>query len=297
MRPYFALAGLSLIWGLSFVFIKLLAESSGVWGTVFIRCTAGALILLPILWTQRKRLTTPVPWGHLVVIGLFNAAFPWALIALSETQIASNTASVLNALTPVCAGLIGFFLFKKKLNAKQWTGIATGFLGVLVLIEFNIGGLFSSEFVGVGTMVLGAMCYGFGSHYVMRFARNTGVVLLSTSSLITGAIISLAAMLVSGTSPAAFTFDQTFWIAAIGLGCFGSGIAYLLYYYLVKESSPEFATTVTYLAPVSAMIWGSVLLDEAVTPSLIAGMLIIFSGIYIANRKAKSRKGSAVEAA
>lgn len=285
MRAYAALGGLSLIWGLSFVFIKILAESAGVWGTVFIRCAAGALILMPILIAQWRKIERPIPWKHLILIGVMNAALPWALIALSETRIASNTASVLNATTPVFAGLIGFFLFKQRLKLQQWIGILIGFTGVLVLIEFKIGGIFGSQFIGVGTMMLGAMCYGFGSHYVRRFTPATGVVLLSATSLITGASVGLVMMTVNGYSVMSFTYDTSFWLSAIGLGCFGSGIAYLLFYYMIRQKSPEFATTVTYLAPVSAMIWGSVLLDEPVTPSLVGGMIIIFAGIYYANRK------------
>ena len=79
-------------------------------------------------------------------------------------------------------------------------------------------------------------------------------------------------------------------IAMIGLGCFGSGIAHLLFYYMMKKGSPEFATTVTYLIPATAAIWGYLLLGETITPNLIAGLFVIFAGVYISTRRKKALK-------
>ena len=124
-RLYTALIGLSMIWGMSFVFIKWLVEPAGVWGTVFLRCLAGALVLLPIFFMQRKKEgKKKLPLWKLLVVGTGNAALPWTLIALSETQINSNTASILNATTPIWTGLIGFLFFAVVLTGYQWIGIA-----------------------------------------------------------------------------------------------------------------------------------------------------------------------------
>ena len=96
MRVYIALITLGLIWGLSFVFISILSEPAGVWGTVFIRCIAGALLLLPMLWFKRKEIIKPIPWKALVVVGVVNAGLPWGLIALSQTQINSSLAAAIH---------------------------------------------------------------------------------------------------------------------------------------------------------------------------------------------------------
>lgn len=110
-RLYGALIGLSLIWGLSFVFMKWLLPSVGIWGIVFFRCLAGAIILLPFLWWKRRKVKEKLPWKALIVVGIFNCGLAWGLISLSETEINSTTASILNATTPIWTGLIGFILF------------------------------------------------------------------------------------------------------------------------------------------------------------------------------------------
>ncbi|WP_141432537.1 DMT family transporter [Bacillus sp. 03113] len=289
MRLYSALFGLSLIWGLSFVFIMYLTSSVGVWGTVFFRCIAGVIILLPFLWLKRNQVVRPIPWKSLVVIGVFNAGLPWGLISLSETQINSNAAAVLNALTPIFTGLIGFILFSKKLSKQQWLGIVTGFIGILVLTEFNIHWLSGQSFIGIGTMMLATLCYGFASQYTKKYLSNTSVLLLSTSSLIVGAIIGLLGMIFTNTVPTNMHFNFVIYLSIIGLGCLGSGIAYLLFYYLLTKGSPEFAATVTYIIPLTAMIWGYVLLDEPITKNLLLGLLIIFLGIYFSNRNSTKK--------
>ncbi|MCA1055286.1 DMT family transporter [Rossellomorea aquimaris] len=287
-RLYTALIGLSLIWGMSFVFIKWLVEPAGVWGTVFLRCLAGALVLLPIFFMQRRRMgKKPLPIGKLIVVGIGNAALPWTLIALSETQINSNTASILNATTPIWTGLIGFLLFSAVLTSFQWIGILVGFFGILVLMNFEVSGIFSSDFVGVGTMILATMSYAFSSHYTKKYLVGTSVVTISTFQLLIGAGIGFVGMLI--TQPIAvgdlLSVEPLFGI--IGLGCFGSGIATLLYFYIMTNGSPEFASTVTYLIPGTAMIWGFILLGEPVTHNLILGLFIIFTGVFLSSRKSK----------
>ncbi|VXC15745.1 Membrane protein [Bacillus sp. 349Y] len=292
VRLYSALVGLSLIWGMSFVFIKWLVEPAGIWGTVFIRCFAGALILLPIYFIHRKKSgKTKLPLKKLLVVGIGNAALPWMLIALSETQINSNTASILNATTPIWTGVIGFLLFSVILTGSQWLGIAIGFFGILVLMDFQITGLFSSDFVGVGTMLAATMCYAFSSHFTKKYLGGTSVVVISTFQLLIGSVFSFIGLAATG-GPNSYEGLLSLEVLAgvIGLGCLGSGIAALLFFYIVTKGSPELASTVTYLIPASAMVWGFVLLHEEITPNLIIGLLIIFTGVYLSSRKKRAVK-------
>ncbi|RXJ02454.1 DMT family transporter [Anaerobacillus alkaliphilus] len=292
MRLFGPLLVLSLIWGLSFVFIENLIGTAGVWGTVFLRCLAGAIILLPILLIKFKRKEVPkrLPWKALVTVGVFNAALPWGLIALSQTNITSNTAAVLNALTPILTGLNGFIIFSVFLNKRQWIGIILGFVGILILMEFNINELFSSNFIGIGTMVLATTCYGFASHFTRRHLQGLNVVIITTFSLLVGACIGAIGVVVTDSSSFANiinSIDLVFLVSVIGLGCLGSGIAHLLYYYLINHGGAEFASTVTYLIPLTALMWGNVLLGEPITSNLIIGLITIFLGVFLANQKSR----------
>jgi len=287
MREYIALITLSLIWGLSFVFIHILSEPAGVWGTVFIRCIAGALLLAPLLWVKRKQIVKPIPWKSLLIVGIFNAGLPWGLIALSQTQINSSLAAVLNAFTPIFTGLIGLLLFSSVLFRRQWVGIALGFVGILIIMDFDIGHLFGESFIGIGTMILATMCYGFSSHYARKHLKDAGIIFVTTCTLVVGSIVGLIGMM--STQPDQLghlvsEMNNEILIAIIGLGFFGSGIAHLLFFYLMNKRSPEFATSVTYLIPISAIFWGSFLLDETISIHMIVGLLVILCGVYLTTR-------------
>lgn len=287
MRVYLALISLSLIWGLSFVFISILGEPAGVWGTVFIRCLAGAILLLPILWFKRKDIIKPVPWKALMVVGVTNAGLPWGLIALSQTQINSSLAAVLNAFTPIFTGILGLLFFGSVLLKQQWIGIAIGFVGILIIMQFDVSLLFGESFVGIGTMILATMCYGFSSHYARKHLKDAGIIFVTTCTLIVGAFVGGIMMLLTNADQIQ-TLSQNMSgeviAAIIGLGFFGSGIAHLLFFYLMKERSPEFATSVTYLIPISAILWGYFLLKEPITLHMLIGLVVILCGVYLTTR-------------
>jgi len=287
MRVYVALIALSLIWGLSFVFISILSEPAGVWGTVFIRCITGALLLLPLLWFKRKDIIKPVPWKALLVVGVVNAGLPWGLIALSQTQIDSSLAAVLNAFTPIFTGLMGLLFFGSVLLKQQWVGIATGFVGILIIMKFDISLLFGESFVGIGTMILATICYGFSSHYARKHLKDAGIIFVTTCTLVVGAIFGGFMMLLTNPNQLqtlVININGEILVAIIGLGIFGSGIAHLLFFFLMKERSPEFATSVTYLIPISAILWGYFLLEEPISIQMIVGLVVILCGVYLTTR-------------
>ncbi|MGD6967719.1 DMT family transporter [Rossellomorea vietnamensis] len=290
-RLYAALITLSLIWGLSFVFIKVIVDPAGVWGTTFLRCLAGLLILLPLfIRNRRKKQRGPLPIGKLFIVGLINAGLPWSLIAWSETQINSNTASILNATTPLWTALIGFAIFSVVLTGFQWVGILVGFLGILVLMDFQVAGLFTSNFIGIGTMLLATVCYGFAGQYTRRALQGVSMVAISTFQLLVGMAAGLIGMMFTRGIEWGALLDMKILLSIIGLGCFGSGVAALLFFYVLTKGSPEFASTVTYLIPASAMVWGFVLLGEPITSNLILGLIIIFAGVFLSSRKGKKRE-------
>lgn len=294
-RLYGALVTLSLIWGMSFVFIKYLLESAGVWGVVFLRCLAGAVVLLPLLLYRGLPSFRSVPWGSLILVGVLNAGLPWGLIAWSETQIHSNTASILNATTPIWTSLIGVAVYSVILTKRQWIGIMTGFIGILILMDFRVADLFNDHFVGIGTMLVAAMCYGFATQYTKRFLSGVDVLLTATVTLVTGAVVGLIGMAwTRGFAPDALLDVKTI-IALLGLGALGSGIAYLLYFYMIKAGGAQFAVNVTYLVPLTAMVWGAVLLHEPLSPNMIIGLLVIFVGIYLSTTNTRSEQTPMLE--
>ncbi|WP_243299312.1 DMT family transporter [Bacillus litorisediminis] len=291
MRLYAALITLSLIWGMSFYFIKVLVEGLGPWGIVFVRCMLGVITLAVIILIQRKKMNwKALPLKPLFIVGLMNALIPWGLIGISETRISSALASIVNATTPIFTSIIGVILFSVTLSIRQWTGILIGFAGILLLTDLNITQLFQEDLIGMGTMILATVCYGFSSQYSKRHLQDVSVMMVALMTLLTGAIGSLVMMAMTDSF---FPLNETItWnsiLAMIGLGFFGSGLAYLLFYYLIKEGSAEFATFVTYLVPITAMFWGWFLLDEQIPPLAFGGLALILAGVFLSTRKSAKK--------
>ncbi|NYE09136.1 drug/metabolite transporter (DMT)-like permease [Bacillus niacini] len=290
-RLYGALFTLSLIWGTSFLFIKLLVEPLGAWGVVFGRCLFGTVILLLIIvlrkdWKGLKGL----PFGIIVLVSLLNNALPWYLIALSETKITSSYASLINATTPIWTLIIGFLFFQNKLRLLQWLGIALGFFGIIILSGVDITSIKDQSIVGLFTMVGATLCYGYSTHLTKKYLSTVSVTMISFSTLIVSALISFIMVLLTDRTIFTMILEPSIFGALVGLGVFGSGIAYLLYYYCIQKGSPEFASLVTYLVPISAMVWGAVILKEEIHFSMITGFILILAGVYVSSKKPKENR-------
>ncbi|MGP4038788.1 DMT family transporter [Gracilibacillus sp. D59] len=285
MKHYAALLTLSIIWGMSFLFIKLLLPYTGPWGIVFLRCFFGVLPLyIILLLKKRTEITKKLPWKSLLIVGILNVSIPWALIGLSEVKISSSTAAILNAMTPIMTSFIGFLFFSILLSKKQWLGIFIGFVGVLILLEFNIFQLFGDDFIGIGTMIIATICYGVASQHAKKHLKQVSVLVVAIATLTIGTISGFIGMIITSSIPSGIFSSFTPIIAIIGLGIFGSGISNLLFFYMVKEKSAEFATSVYYLIPVTAMVWGYWILNETLSANLFLGLFFILVGVYLSGK-------------
>lgn len=292
-RLYSTLILLSLIWGTSFLFMKILLLNLTPIAIVFGRCFFGTMMLAIIIFIKREKINyQQLPWGKLFLVALTNNALPWLLICSSETKITSSLASCINATTPIFTLLIGYFFFSTALKKNHWIGIVIGLFGILVLSEVKLNDLFTSNTMGVLLMSGAALCYGLGTQFSHKYLSHLSVYTLSFFTIFLSTVISFVAMLSFNPHSLQGFEHSDIYFPLIGLGSFGSGIAYLFYYYLVKKGSPEFASLVTYLVPVSAIIWGAVILKESIHFSILLGLLFIFTGIYISSKKSKLKKKS-----
>jgi drug/metabolite transporter (DMT)-like permease len=185
---------------------------------------------------------------------------------------------------PLWTIIVGALIFKVSTNRMQWMGMAVAAVGLVVLLDINPHSIVSVDFVGFICMLAATLCYAMGSQLSKRLK---GVTMYQTTF---GTL--LCTMLGSGT--VAFSTEPvnlsrlaslTNTGMVIGLGVFDSGIAYILFYFMVQKGSPEFATMVTYLVPATAIIWGSTLLNEPVHWSLFAGLAFILGGVFVSSRK------------
>ncbi|MGG4092335.1 DMT family transporter [Paenibacillus lautus] len=288
---YIALILLSLIWGGSFFFIKNLLHDFGPWGIAFLRSTFGFLFITIVMLIMRKPFALrEIRWLPTVVIAMINMALPWTLIGFSETRLASSMASVLNATTPIWTMLVGLVFFGSVFRRIQWMGMGVALVGLVILLGIRPGSFITVDFIGFAAMIGATLCYAVGSQLSKRLLGGLTMYQLTFGTLL-GAMV--------GSGIIAFTTEKIDLSkivepanigSLVGLGIFGSGVAYILFNYMVLKGSPEFATSVTYLVPATAMIWGYTLLDEPIGWSLIIGLILILSGVFITNRGGRTRK-------
>ncbi|WP_028398853.1 DMT family transporter [Ectobacillus panaciterrae] len=281
-KLYSALLTLSIIWGTSFLFIKMLVPELGAWGVVFWRCFFGMVTLVFILIAKKEAVswrTLPIVW--ILLVGFINNVLPFGFIAIGELKISSSMASVINAMTPISTVVIGYLFFSVRMKGMQWFGILLGFFGILILLQFDVRQIISGNMNGMAMILLATLCYALGTQLSRKFLGQLSVLVLSASTLLSSCIISFFMMTFVSKEGFRVIHSYDMLMSLIGLGVLGSGIAYLLFYYMVKEGSAEFASFVTYLVPLSAMIWGSLILGEKITYHMIIGLLLIFGGVYL----------------
>ncbi|MFB7140582.1 DMT family transporter [Gottfriedia sp. NPDC056225] len=290
-KLYTALFLLSIIWSTSFLFIKLLLNDIGPEAIVFYRCFFGAVTLLIIMLIKKVKIDFKnLPkMSLIIIISLFNHAIPWLFLSFSETHLQSNEAAILNAFTPIATLLIGYFFFSQRIKRMQGIGLFIGIIGLMIMMNINPSTIFSNNIIYSLLMLFVTFCYGLGSHLTKKYLQKIDVLTISFLTLAISGVFSFIYMCFVGKGTVKPFVNLEVFSGVFGLGVLCSGLAYLLFYYMVKEGSAEFATMVTYIVPVFASVWGFFFLDEPLTYKMVIGLLIVLLGVFITNSKKKSK--------
>lgn len=279
---------LSLIWGSSFILIKrgLDVFSSGEVGAI--RIVSAAVFLLPFA-IQNLRSLERKHWLLLFSVGMFGSFLPAFLFAEAETHLPSSVAGILNALTPLFTMLIGAIFFMQKITVKTATGLLIGFAGTMVLMLAGADG-FGFNFYGL-YVIIATIFYGANLNLIkFRIPDLTARTITSISLLIVGPI-AVAYLVFFSDVPYKMQHAEGALMslgAIVLLGCMGTAIALILFNQLVKITSPIFTSSVTYLIPIVAVLWG--LMDnETLYAGHYIGLVLIVAGVYLANRSRRRK--------
>jgi drug/metabolite transporter (DMT)-like permease len=270
----------SVIWGSSFLFIKVLDRHWPALWVAFGRVTLGAVTLVAMAVLRRERLPADRRlWMHcLVLAALFNAA-PFTLFAFGEKHVSSILAGMWNATTPLWVLVILFAGFPEERPSRgRLAGIVVGFVGVAVLLG-PWRGLGGGALIGHLACAGAALCYGLGFPYTRRYlaGRPESGVVLSACQLSCAAVI-LALFLPLAHAPSTHIGFQG-WGSIIALGVLGSGLAYVFNYAVVRARGSAVASTVTYVIPVVSTILGAVVLNESLHWNQPVGVALLLAGI------------------
>jgi drug/metabolite transporter (DMT)-like permease len=285
LKPYLALAGLALIWGASFLLIKVAVHDMSPTVLLLIRSLSG-LIALAVIVKLMGRPLLGDGWktrlGSFAIMAITNAIVPWVAIAWGEERISSGLASILNSTTTLwTAVLIYWAMPKERPSGVGYLGVLVGLAGVVILVlpEILAHGV-SGNFLGAMAVLVAALSYAANAIYQRRKMRSVSIFDVSIGQL--AATVIFAIPLAAPSLPnihVAFTSMA----AVIALGAGATGVAYLLYYYVMNSLGAVRAAGVTLLVPLTAVFWGVILLHESLSWTIVIGMTVILAGTVLTN--------------
>lgn len=276
---------LSLIWGTSFILIKQGLKVFSPDEVGALRVSAASLMLLPLAFTKLKELRTHHYW-KLLVSGLLGIFFPAFLFALAQTRLDSSVTGIANSLTPLLTLIIGSLFFQQHFNKGAILGILVGLAGTVILITATSNGSIGGVNIFISLVLLACVLYAINLNFIKYKIPDLRSLTITSVSLMLIAPLGLT-YLFSGDFVDKLQHHPEAWKAAgfvVLLGVMSTSVATIIFNKLVKISTPLFTSSVTYIIPIVAVMWG--LLDnEKLYVGHFIGMAAIIGGVYLANRK------------
>ena len=272
---------LALIWGWSFLFIKVAVAGMTPSTVAGARITLGAVALLVTCRISGQRLPRDLTmWRHFAFMGLFYSAIPFTLLAWGEQRTTSALAAVCNATTPLFTAVAVSMVLGERLRRGQKIGLLVGLAGVAVAAGLTVSDLTKSSTVGGLAAVGAAACYGAAFAYARRYLADIPPLVAASGQLVMAAVM-IAPFAITTTVVSGIVLTPTRLLAVLLLGVVNTGFAYALNYASIAEIGPTKASLVTYLVPIVAVTVGVIFLNEPFQGRLVIGTLIIIAGVAL----------------
>jgi drug/metabolite transporter (DMT)-like permease len=292
-RDMLLLAALSLIWGASFMFIRVADRQIDPWALVFLRVGFGAAVLVPAaLFAGHRRALGQArdAWWALLFLGVVNTAVPFLLFSWSETRITSSLAAILQAAAPIFTVLIAVALGLERVGGRRLAGFLVGFAGVALLLGSPGGG----GVLAALAVVLAAFCYACGATFASRKLAGVEPLVIGAGSCVAATVIT--APMGIATLPASMPgWKETGSVVVLGL--VGTGVAYVIFFALIASAGPSRSVLVTYTIPPVALVYGVLLLGEPLRWEGLVGLALILAGVAFAAGKPAPARSETVDPA
>jgi drug/metabolite transporter (DMT)-like permease len=282
------LATVALLWGASFMFIKVavreLAPATLILGRIGIAALTLAVVV-PFLVGRRETVAAiRSNAGWLVIVGLINVAMPFWLLSWGETRIDSGLASIIQGSVPIFNAVVAFGFFRDvRVTGLRLVGVGLGFVGVALLVGAQPNG----KVLGALAVVGMALCYAVGQ---LLAARHLAAVQPSVVALATTAVAAVAAMPL-GLAQAPHHVPHWKTIGSIlALAIPLTAFAFLLFYAIIAGAGAAYASLVTYLVPPIALLYGAIFLDERFGAAAIGGLALILGGVALGTGRVRVRR-------
>jgi drug/metabolite transporter (DMT)-like permease len=284
---------LGIVWGCSFIFIKIGLEFLTPFGVAFGRCAFGALALLMYLKFKGMSLVRDRKMiGHLWVVALLLNVIPGIFFAWAETEVTSILAGIINAVTPLMTLIAIIVVSRNEPPTKpQVIGLLIGFVGVLTVLG-AWKGLGDNPLWAILVLLAAVTCYGFSFPYSRRFILPAQLApeVMAATQVSLGAITLLPLYLFDGIAKDEYRVGPV--LAMIALGVFGSGFAYIWNFTIMRAAGSAIASSVTYVTPVVAVVVGLIFLQEKLHWYEPVGAVIVLLGAAIAQGRISLKRKS-----
>jgi len=292
IKDWLAFIALGLIWGSSFLWIKIAVGEIGPFLLVTLRIGFGILSLLLVValyrppWPRNRSL-----WLDLTFLGIINNALPYLLISWGEQYIDSAVAAILNSTSPLFTMLMAHVLLSDdRMSRNRLVGLLIGFLGIVILVSRDArdglpgaAGLSTPGLIGQVAVLLAALSYAFSSVYARRVTREVAPILRALIPLLGADVIMWGATSLV-EAPINLPQRPLTWLAVLWLGVMGVGVAYLLYFHLLHSVGPTRTLLVTYVFPLVGVLLGVIFLKESLDWNLGLGAGLVVGSIAMVNR-------------
>jgi len=286
---YALLGVLALLWGASYLFIKVAVAEIPPVTLIALRVSAAAVFLCLVIFVRAenfpRRLST---WRQLLVQSFFNCVGAWTLLAWGQQYVGSGLASVLNSTTPLFVFFITYFFTRHEpVEKRKLVGACTGVCGVILLVGVDVLAGLGQQVLGQVAVTLGAVLYAFAAIYGKRFAHLSPSV-TAACTMIWGALFLV---------PLSLYLDQPWTLhpsavalaSAMALSVFSTALALMIYFRLINTLGSLGVTSQAYLRAAVGVALGIWVLGESITLSAGVGLLAVIAGVIILNYPVKQR--------
>jgi drug/metabolite transporter (DMT)-like permease len=270
---------LSLMWGASFMFIRVadrqISPATLILGRVGLAAVTLGLVVPFAVGTRETLAELRANAGWLVVVAVVNTAIPFWLLAWGETRIDSGLASIVQGGLPIFNAVIAFAFFREaRVSGLRLVGIAVGFVGVALLV----GAQPSGKVLGALAVVGMALCYAVGGLLMGRHLRQVRPIVIALASCSISTLVALPAGILQAPSSTPGWKEIG---SVVALGVPGTAFAYLLFFALITRAGPAYAALVTYLIPPIALAYGAIFLGESFGATAFGGLALILGGVAL----------------
>jgi drug/metabolite transporter (DMT)-like permease len=277
------LIALSIIWGSAFALVKVVLEEVEPLTLVAGRLAGAALFLSLALLVRRRRLPlTRRALTAFALLGVINNVFPFVMLSWGQQHIESSLAAILTASMPLSTVLLAHLWIGERLTLDRTLGILVGFGGVFLLIGGDLRDITESSTLGQLAIIAGVLGYSFGIVFGRRYLQTADTTATAVGQTLVGALVMVPVAL-GADRPFDLSISLKVGLAWATLSVLASGVAYLLYFPLVRDVTAAQASMVGYLIPITAVFVGAFFLDERLAASSFVGLALIIAGVSIVN--------------